>query len=54
MTTKHFHQMIDLTQEDLSTMMPQDGINEDIECMFCDGEGCEECGGTGLEYPEEY
>jgi hypothetical protein len=54
MTTKHFDQMIDLTQEDLSTMMPLDGISEDIDCTFCDGEGCQECGFTGLEYPEEY
>lgn len=53
MTSRHYNQMIDLSQEDLSTMMPQDGITETIECMFCDGEGCKECNFTGLEYPEE-
>lgn len=54
MTSKHFTQMIDLSQEDLSTMIPTDGIYEDIECSCCEGEGCEVCNFTGLEYPDEY
>lgn len=53
MTVRHYNQMIDLSQEDTSTMMLQDGINEPIECMFCEGNGCKECNFTGLEYPEE-
>lgn len=54
MTSKYFTQMIDLSQEDLSTMIPTDGIYEDIECSCCEGEGCEVCNFTGLEYPDEY
>jgi len=48
-TSRTFNRYVDLSQEDLSTMMPQDGIYEDIDCMYCEGEGCEECDFTGLE-----
>ena len=51
MARKHF--IIDLSEEDLSTQMPTDGMYEDIECSFCEGRGCEECNFTGLEYPDE-
>lgn len=51
MARKHF--IPDLSKEDLSTMMPTDGMYEDIDCLYCEGEGCEECNFTGLEYPEE-
>jgi len=53
MTQRHFNQMYDLSQEDMTTHMPQDGIEEDIDCMYCEGEGCEVCNFTGLEYPDE-
>ncbi len=52
MTTTLFNQILDLSQEDLSTQIPTDGIYEDIDCCYCDGEGCKVCNFTGLEYPE--
>jgi len=54
MTTKYFHQMLDLSQEDITSIEPQDGLLETIECSFCDGEGCKECNYTGMEYPEDF
>lgn len=53
MTPTLFNQILDLSQEDLSTQTPTDGIYEDIDCACCEGEGCEVCNFTGLEYPDE-
>lgn len=52
MSKKYFDQMYDLSFENtgISTIDPEDDIN----CQCCDGEGCEVCNYTGLEYPEEY
>jgi hypothetical protein len=47
-----FNRYIDLSQEDITTTMPQDGMYEEIECLTCYGEGCKDCNGTGYEQPD--
>lgn len=50
MTQNLFNQIYNLSQEEPTGIFLIDA--EEETCVHCDGDGCEVCNFTGIEYPE--